>query len=50
MPKKTSATKSSTGTTKTVVNKPPSIYEQYFAVTKEYTEKTQPHPLKLPTS
>jgi DNA mismatch repair protein MutS len=39
MPKKISATKSSTVTTKSVVNKPPSIYEQYFAVTKEYTEK-----------
>jgi len=36
MPKKTSATKSTTGTT---TNKPLGIYQQYFAITKEYTEK-----------
>jgi DNA mismatch repair protein MutS len=36
MPKKTSATKSITGTT---TNKPLGIYQQYFAITKEYTEK-----------
>lgn len=36
MPKKTSATKSTTGTT---INKPLGIYQQYFAITKEYTEK-----------
>jgi len=36
MPKKTSATKSTTGTS---TNKPLGIYQQYFAITKEYTEK-----------